>query len=516
MSDVLFWNEVALEVQRRDFSPAASATGKDREPEQGGPTRTSRALAIVHAAMFNAQVAAAGGAAPYMPAGWTPPPAAGGLVPGAAVAGAAVAALKALWPRQTDYIEGQLREFTKRTATTTADGYAALKSLDHGELHALALLRARKDDGWDRPDETVYAQSPWHHRPDPMKPDQNRLGSHWGHLRPFLIAATTPAGTVDPTLYIAPPPNDPTNPAVHGQPDQVARYDAASKDVQILGAQRSAVRTPGETLTGVFWGYDGAAKLGVPPRLYNQVVRSFLLQSGLPLGETQMAQCLLLVNLAMADGAIVAWGAKYRYDLWRPVIGIRELDPGYGPNHSAGGAPGPLCDPDWLPLGIPRTNIPGELARTPDFPAYPSGHATFGASSFYVLALALEKITDGTPNFRKAAEWLTQGFEFTSDEYNGVNVDPRGDVRVLHVRKLTLAEAIVDNALSRVYLGVHWRFDGLGTELPPQLTGLGLVLNDPAAGASLGSAQEQRTGGVPAGLQVAKEVFGAAASASLI
>ena len=58
--------------------------------------------------------------------------------------------------------------------------------------------------------------------------------------------------------------------------------------------------------------------------------------------------------------------------------------------------------------------------------------------------------------------------------------DPDGSVRSHHKRQLTTRTAILENALSRVYLGVHWRFDGLG-----------------APG----------VGGVAAGTKIAEEVF---------
>jgi vanadium chloroperoxidase len=41
------------------------------------------------------------------------------------------------------------------------------------------------------------------------------------------------------------------------------------------------------------------------------------------------------------------------------------------------------CQPDWLPLGAPLTNATGKNF-TPHFPAYPSGHATFGAAAFHI------------------------------------------------------------------------------------------------------------------------------------
>ena len=51
-------------------------------------------------------------------------------------------------------------------------------------------------------------------------------------------------------------------------------------------------------------------------------------------------------------------------------------------------------------------------------------------------------------------------FDFISDEFNGINADQYGNVRPFVVRHFDrLSDAILENALSRIYLGIHWRFD---------------------------------------------------------
>lgn len=52
MDPILFWNEVALEANRVSFTGAVN--------EQGGPTLSSRALAIMHLAMYDAFAAVSG------------------------------------------------------------------------------------------------------------------------------------------------------------------------------------------------------------------------------------------------------------------------------------------------------------------------------------------------------------------------------------------------------------------------------------------------------------------------
>ncbi|NJQ96593.1 MAG: vanadium-dependent haloperoxidase [Hydrococcus sp. CSU_1_8] len=139
-------------------------------------------------------------------------------------------------------------------------------------------------------------------------------------------------------------------------------------------------RTADETLIGIFWAYDGAAGLGTPPRLYNQIVRRLAIAKGNT--EAQNARLFALVNAAMGDAGILAWDQKYIHDLWRPVVGIREHDESFGP--AATEANNDISndgDPFWLPLGAPNSNST-KKNFTPNFPAYPSGHATFGAAAF--------------------------------------------------------------------------------------------------------------------------------------
>ena len=47
----------------------------------------------------------------------------------------------------------------------------------------------------------------------------------------------------------------------------------------------------------------------------------------------------------------------------------------------------------------------------------------------------------------------------TRPEQEANPVDPDGSLRTHHVRTLTLRQAIHENAVSRIYLGVHWRMD---------------------------------------------------------
>lgn len=175
--------------------------------------------------------------------------------------------------------------------------------------------------------------------------------------------------------------------------------------------------------------------------------------------------------------------------VWRPARGVPA---GLKGNASPGVA-------GWEPLGRPDTNGAG-LARTPNFPAYPSGHATFGAAAFQLLRLYLVHKGGGT--FAFDADGLDNvRFCCTSDEYNGRNVDPRPPRRPrprVAIEYRSLWQAILDNSVSRVYLGVHWQFDGVTIADPTEPDG---AFGIPAKPAELG-----RRGGVWLGCQLANQV----------
>jgi hypothetical protein len=147
----------------------------------------------------------------------------------------------------------------------------------------------------------------------------------------------------------------------------------------------------------------------------------------------------------MSDAGIACWESKYHYKLWRPVTGIREADEGTGPSGLGDGNPATHGDPGFMPLGAPASNN-AVSNFTPPFPAYPSGHATFGGVLFQTLRRVYG--TDHIP------------FTITSDELNGVTLDNHGEPRPLAPRTFsTLSEAEEENGQSRVYLGIHWGFD---------------------------------------------------------
>ena len=75
------------------------------------------------------------------------------------------------------------------------------------------------------------------------------------------------------------------------------------------------------------------------------------------------------IGMALFDGYIAVWDAKYEYNHWRPYTAIRAADSDDNPRTTP--------DPAWEPL-----------RPTPPFPEYVSAHATACAASFGVLERA--------------------------------------------------------------------------------------------------------------------------------
>src|SRR5215218_9003319 len=102
---ILFWNAVALEANR------VSHSDPDKR-QQNGPTLSSRAIAIVHLAMYDAYagITGGGGFPRYLTS--PPPPAPGPTVLARdAVAGAAHTTLVALYSAQKEFFDAQLSCF---------------------------------------------------------------------------------------------------------------------------------------------------------------------------------------------------------------------------------------------------------------------------------------------------------------------------------------------------------------------------------------------------------------------
>ncbi len=404
------WNQLAIDTSGIDHKPSSAG-------EQLGPHRSSRAMAIVHIAMFDAVNSISGHYFTYS----SLPPAPSTATMSVAAAQAAHDALASLYPSQK-------AAFDTLLATHLAafvDGRGKNNGILVGQRAAQAILAARVNDGSAYREPIVGVDIPlatglgqW--TPDPLNHNLTALGAYWGKVKPFVISSGK--------RYRAPPP-----------PSLLSNtYANAYNDAMALGGDGVTTPTSRTTLQsniGLFWAYDGMPSLCAPPRLYNQIAMQIARDQGTASDANELIYYLALVNVAMADAAISAWDSKYYYNFWRPVTAARVDD----------GNANTATIWNFTPIGAPASNT-SNPNFTPPFPTYPSGHATFGGALFEVI-----RNYYGTDAI---------AFDFTSDEFNGKTAGHDGVVRPVWKRHFSsLSQAEEENGQSRIYLGIHWAFD---------------------------------------------------------
>ncbi len=380
---VLRWNQVLHTTVRIDNTSP-------------GPTWASRNSALVHLAIFEAVNSIQRTYQPF----YEYVPASPAASIDAAAAQAAYRMLIHLYPAQKSVLEiNRASSLASIPATERTAGVAV------GNAAADLIIARRTNDGSDNNTPYVPKSDPGKWRPDPLHPTQTALGANWGRVTPFALDS---AGQ-----FRAPAP-----PAL----DSI-EYAKSFDEVQRLGARTGSERTDDQTEIGVFWGYDRGG-LGPPTILFDEIARGISLQRNFNLEEN--ARLFAMLEVAQADAGIACWESKYLYEYWRPIGGIREA--------ATDGNPDTTSISDWEPLGAPGGGPPRDF--TPPFPAYPSGHATFGGAIFRILELIC------------GSDDVT--FTVVSEE---VPAAPR--------IFSSFSKAAKENARSRIYLGVHWDFDDI-------------------------------------------------------
>ncbi|EXJ57235.1 hypothetical protein A1O7_07582 [Cladophialophora yegresii CBS 114405] len=520
---VFYWNEVALDLVRLTHTVSGP---------QGGPPLTARFLGILHLAMHDAYFAIYPYAshpdhnsnftdiAPYLSntlRGEAPQNLNHRQTEAAnAVAGAAVTVLEKLFkdpankdPQVSDEVTRALGNFID----SAIGAYQQEHNLDRhspGYLYGVRVANAVLQELEIKAGEPGVAagaympkaNQPYFFDDDPSHPIPRRYhGPRYGTTA-AVLAATQDWKTADPPVV---PEKALRNPPSESDPEYLAYLESVQDVFRMGGIEElaSTKRRPSQTVGGLFWAYDGVKLIGTPPRLYNQIIRqiAFDHKKGSDINSdennAQFLRLLALANTAMADAGIFCWRDKYKYELWRPLSGVRA-DP-------TGPVPDGFARPTWRVLGAPATNS-NEGGFKPPFPAYPSGHATFGAAAFQMVRLFYHQRGDDvltslvpSPGMKRGAstgggdlqQIINAGgqekpnletktandnihFEFISDELNGISrnilyqpykpaqpiTDQAGEVRTRLVFKFkSMKEAIFSNAISRIWLGVHWQFD---------------------------------------------------------
>lgn len=414
-------NRFAIDTSAFDHQGPPAGFG-----EQIGPCKAARAMAIVHAAIFEA-----------LNSIHTITPSHFGVATQPATASREAAIAQALHDTLV-YLFPQQNSNTPRIANelvadllTISPGPSRNQGIAAGSAAAAAVIAARANDG----SAAVAAEESWVdfrnrvynvasdndvHVPlwkvDPVVYKNVALGSRWATVAPFIMNSAHQFRAPEPTAFTS------------------HKFAVEMQETMSLGGDGTTtptVRSEDATEIAIYYGYD-ASSLCAPSRLYNQMAVQIVTENGLPTAD--FARFLAILNIGMADAGIAAWDTKYYYNFARPVTMIREI-----------GSQNPeiVANPTFRPLGAPAV----APHFTPPFPAYVSGHATFGGTLCQVLRRFLG--SDDIP------------FTFISDEYNGHTIPPGGtEPRPLRPRSYErLSQSDEENGQSRIYLGVHWNCD---------------------------------------------------------
>lgn len=235
----------------------------------------------------------------------------------------------------------------------------------------------------------------------PTPPDYTAaLFPYWGDVRTFAIKGSD--------LLASPP--------LTWSEDPNSQLYVQAKETQVWVDQIKAGNDDEGDWIAQFWSDDFYGVTFTPPGRWIAIA-SQVVELENPSLETSV---LLYARMGMAlcDAGIAIWKSKYFYNFERPVTYInRNFDPNWGSimNH-------------------PLTGVEG---ITPEFPSYPSGHSGFGGAAATIL----------TDMF---------GFNYTfTDNCHKNRTEFRGTPRTF----TSFIDMAVENAYSRIPIGVHFRMD---------------------------------------------------------
>jgi membrane-associated phospholipid phosphatase len=306
----------------------------------------------------------------------------------AAAATAAHKVLVALFPTQVEEFDAQLMTSLagiptnpltsgREWGTVCANDVLTMRSNDNSALESTPQPTNQLPGFWI-PTEPVF-------RP-PLLPN-------WPLVKPFTLSS---GSSLRPEVL----------PALTSE-----EYTIAFNEVKNLGRKTSTLRTEEQSQIALFWADSAGTE--TPPGHWLRIAMEVAMARGL--STLERARLCALLGMGLADAAIVAWDAKYAFNHWRPITGIRAA--------STDGNPGTDEDVSWSPL------IP-----TPPFPAFTSGHSTFSATAARIIArvlgsdnIAFETTSQGLPN-------ITRSFA-------------------------SFSAAAAEAGQSRIYGGIHWQYD---------------------------------------------------------
>jgi len=266
--------------------------------------RQSRAMAMVHAAVFDAMNAIR----PYYTPAMVSIRARGYASREAAAAQAAHDVLLALFPAKQANLDAMLAASLAQIPDDDKHGHRPKYwGIVTGQVAAREVLYARQNDhAFDSvPFTPQSGRGEYQFTPGCSAANISVPG--WGNVTPF----TVPDPDYFPTA---------TRPA-----DTDPEWLAALDEVRAYGASDSAVRTAEQTEIGLFY-IEGS----IP--LVNRLARQLVAQEPVETNRAAASKRLLAharlfaaLNIAQADTQIRTWRVKYREHFWRPDTAINSI-----------------------------------------------------------------------------------------------------------------------------------------------------------------------------------------------
>ena len=361
-----------------------------------------RTVAMMHIAMHDALTSISGGYQPYVYESSEP-----NASPVAAVAQAAFAVTIDQYADQRAVFEAKRDSWL----ATEASEAARTRGIALGNAAAQAILHLRENDDWDQ-----EADYQWHPMGPGVYAEFNEhsgtpegfiFGAGWGAAQPFALDRLD--------AFRAPPP-----PAIES-----AAYTEAYLEVKEVGRFESVARTADQTHLALWW-KDFAENS------HNRLARSLVMREQLGLAEA--ARLFAVLNISIFDAYVSSFENKFHYNHWRPYTAIR------------------WAEHDGNPDTIPEANWTNTHQHTYAFPSYPSAHGTACAAAMTAFA---DTFGDDYPFTMTTSQVDIAG------PFSG-KMEMRPSTRSFD----RFSEAAMECALSRVYLGIHFRYDSTeGVEL---------------------------------------------------
>lgn len=298
------------------------------------------------------------------------------------------------------------------------DGEAKSLGVEWGREVGLQIIAMRTDDG-SEPSEVNFYLDRYHKRTDALR---------WRPTAPFYSASPGPAfASFDRGLFPGHGKIKPWTMKSGSQfrvrdfhDPQSPEFAAEFDNIRRLGGADSTIRTSDQSEIALFW-EDGP--WGITPPGHFIYIAIQVLQDK-PMSFIERARAFALLGMTQCDASICAWDNKYHYDIVRPESSIRVRAAKFANPDSR-----VVQQSNW------RSYIP-----TPEFPAYTSGHSTFGAVGAEMIALLL-------------------GRDDVSFSGRSPDLVLWPQLRGVTRHWTSLSHAAEENGLSRLYGGVHWELD---------------------------------------------------------